>query len=177
MRINEQCRWLERLTQKLMMLLTMSGDAEIALECQSVPELLETVGTDTAAAIARRGCHARNEVRDGNAYHGPGSDAPACSSTLVDNAAKASAVGQTVYLHAHDGMIEVTDEGCGIPADELPRITEPFYRADPSRSKRNGGIGLGLALCLEIARIHGVRLDFDSRPGQGTTARVVFSNE
>jgi polar amino acid transport system substrate-binding protein len=66
--------------------------------------------------------------------------------------------------------VEVKDEGVGIPLENLPRVTEPFFT-----TKRNaGGTGLGLSVSAGIAREHGGSLEFESTPGQGTTARLVL---
>lgn len=68
-----------------------------------------------------------------------------------------------------DGVaLTVRDTGCGIPAADLPRITEPFYMVDKSRARQQGGSGMGLALCERIAALHGTRLTFASTPGAGT---------
>lgn len=50
--------------------------------------------------------------------------------------------------------IYISDTGCGMPKDEISKITEAFYRIDKSRSRKQGGVGLGLAICKEIVRIH-----------------------
>ena len=71
-------------------------------------------------------------------------------------------------------MLEVADRGCGIPAEELARVTEPFYMVDKSRARKQGGSGLGLALCKRIAAAHGSDLQIQSTPGQGTTVRVIL---
>ena len=65
--------------------------------------------------------------------------------------------------------LTVQDHGCGIPADKLARVTEPFYMVDKSRSRRQGGSGLGLALCSRIAQAHGGTLAMESELGKGTT--------
>ena len=62
--------------------------------------------------------------------------------------------------------------GRGIPEEELGKITEPFYMVDKSRSRAEGGAGLGLALCKEIAALHRGTLRFASRLGGGTTVTV-----
>ena len=93
---------------------------------------------------------------------------------LIENSAKASAPGQTIRLRAQGNRLEVSDNGRGIPQKDLDRITEPFYMGDPSRSKGNGGFGLGLALVKEIAAVHKAVLDIQSTPGEGTTVRLVF---
>lgn len=95
---------------------------------------------------------------------------------LIDNAAKASAPGSTIWLTASEEGIFVCDEGEGIPEEELGKITEPFYMADKSRSRQEGGAGLGLALCEQIARLHGGKLQITSKPGKGTKAGMKVYN-
>ncbi len=93
---------------------------------------------------------------------------------LIDNAGKATEPGGVIELSAMGNTICVRDYGRGIPGEELDKITQPFYMVDKSRSRKAGGIGLGLALAAEIARLHGARLEFESKPGKGTAAKVVF---
>ncbi len=104
---------------------------------------------------------------------------------LVDNACKASEPNQSVFVNGHlsdDNRcyeITVSDNGHGIPADELSRITEPFYMVDKSRARSQGGAGLGLALCKKISEIHGGALRFESVVGEGTsvTLSVVLAGD
>jgi two-component system sensor histidine kinase SenX3 len=65
--------------------------------------------------------------------------------------------------------ISVTDQGMGIPADELDRIFERFYRVDPARSRDTGGTGLGLAIVKHVCASHGGHCDVWSRVGEGST--------
>ena len=62
----------------------------------------------------------------------------------------------------------------GIPEEELGKITDAFYMVDKSRSRKEGGSGLGLALCVKVAEIHGGNLKVESRQGEGTTVRAIF---
>ena len=71
--------------------------------------------------------------------------------------------------------ISVEDNGCGIPASELSKVTEPFFRLDKARTRKAGGIGLGLALCSQIAKSHGAELTILSEPQKGTCVTVTFS--
>ncbi len=91
---------------------------------------------------------------------------------LMHNALKAEPKDQRIYaLWCYDGTqvrVTVADKGRGIPADQLSRITEPFYMVDKSRARQQGGSGMGLALCSEIARLHGTKLSFESEEGKGT---------
>ena len=92
---------------------------------------------------------------------------------LLDNARKASESGTVVTLEGcalpEGYRLTVTDQGRGIPAQELEKITEAFYMVDKSRSRAEGGAGLGLALCKTIAAFHGGSLSFASQEGHGTT--------
>ncbi|QUD90860.1 HAMP domain-containing protein [Phenylobacterium montanum] len=78
---------------------------------------------------------------------------------LIDNAVKYGG-GAKVSLHAEGGeaVIEVADEGPGLPPEELERVFEPFYRVEASRNRDTGGVGLGLAVARSIARAHGGEL-------------------
>ena len=91
---------------------------------------------------------------------------------LVDNAAKASQAGGHIRLtgkcEENRYAIMVRDEGKGIPESEIKNILEPFYMVDKSRSRANGSVGLGLALCKKIADIHGFQLKIESEIGKGT---------
>ena len=81
---------------------------------------------------------------------------------LVENAVRHSPEGGTVKVHAHrqngSVLIEVSDQGPGIPAGEEERIFERFYRADAARSRSEGGAGLGLAIARWIVDMHGGRI-------------------
>lgn len=102
-------------------------------------------------------------------------------SNLLDNAGKASKEGDTVRMwaqrEAKQWKFFVRDEGVGIGEEDLLHIREPFYMADKSRSRKNGGVGLGLALCAQIVELHGADLQIESTPGEGTQITVVLSEE
>lgn len=98
---------------------------------------------------------------------------------LADNAFKASNPGTSIRLYSKATsdtvQIVVEDEGRGISKENIKLITEPFWREDKSRSRKLGGAGLGLALCKEIARIHGTKLAFESEKGKGTRVSFILS--
>lgn len=98
---------------------------------------------------------------------------------LLDNAVKACGAGGKVEIFlrrsAQGTELLVHDTGCGMDAETLRHSGEPFFRPDKARSRAQGGAGLGLALCRQIAESHGARLTFTSLPGEGTTACVTFT--
>lgn len=95
---------------------------------------------------------------------------------LLENAVKYSPPGSPIELRAEKTpggvAVEVRDRGMGIAPEDLPRIFDPFFRTDRSRSRGTGGIGLGLTLCKRIADAHGGRLSASSREDGGTVFRL-----
>jgi signal transduction histidine kinase len=95
---------------------------------------------------------------------------------LLDNAAKYSAATEPVAFAVMPNgtkvSVEIIDHGVGMSKAELERAGTPFWRADGSRARKTGGVGLGLALARRIARAHGGDVALDSVPGRGTTARL-----
>jgi two-component system phosphate regulon sensor histidine kinase PhoR len=99
-------------------------------------------------------------------------------SNLVSNAIKYTPAEGWVevrwWTDGEGGHVEVRDNGIGIPAEHLPRLTERFYRVDAGRSRRLGGSGLGLAIVKHALQRHGGRLHVQSVEGQGSTFTCHF---
>jgi signal transduction histidine kinase len=97
---------------------------------------------------------------------------------LLDNAIKYSPDGGRVAVrvgaNGRSAVIEVSDEGVGIPGHELERIFEKFYRLDPNMTKGVGGSGLGLYICRELVEQMGGQLTVSSRYGGGSTFTVML---
>ena len=97
---------------------------------------------------------------------------------LLDNARKAMDSGGRILLHGKkrggEYIVTVTDAGKGMAKQELSKITDAFYMVDKSRSRKQGGVGLGLAICKEILTLHGFDIQFDSTVGVGTTVTVIM---
>jgi two-component system, OmpR family, phosphate regulon sensor histidine kinase PhoR len=100
------------------------------------------------------------------------------ASNLLENAVRYSGPGShvTAAVRQEDGrvVLEVSDDGAGIPERHLPHIFERFYRADPSRSKELGGTGLGLSIVKHIVDRFGGTVEARSREGFGTTITIVL---
>ena len=91
---------------------------------------------------------------------------------LLENACKYSEPGTPITVRAwcepEAVALEVEDCGCGIPAEELRRVFEPFYRAESARRLGRAGVGLGLAVARRIAETHGGSITTNSEPGRGS---------
>jgi two-component system sensor histidine kinase SenX3 len=97
---------------------------------------------------------------------------------LLDNAIKYSEPGSTVQIRVANTNDEVSlvvqDHGMGIPAKDLDRIFERFYRVDQARSRETGGTGLGLSIVRHVVRNHGGEVTVISREGEGSTFTLIL---
>ena len=172
--IVDEARRMKNLSSKLLEL-ACADNMELEMEPVSVRELLTESTATIGPALRARGITLEYAGDDGVIL----CDRELFKSliyNLCDNAAKASEAGQSVRLRskaADNGMIiSVSDSGIGMTKEVLKKVTEPFYMADKSRSRKAGGAGLGLSLCVEIAKRHNARITAKSRPGVGTTVYV-----
>lgn len=95
---------------------------------------------------------------------------------LTENAIKACSAGGKVKISCTEGQAIIEDNGKGMTKEQLLHITEPFYRTDKSRSRAEGGAGLGLALCKQIVHTHGAEMRFESEIGKGTKIIITFTS-
>lgn len=174
--INRQSKRLQSLSYKLldMALLRKQSLEKKMLRCCQLAAQIEAV---EKPLVEKRGLIWRMDVAEGRIW----GDADLVQSlllNLIDNGVKASAPGGMILLFGRpdgDGYaFLVMDQGTGVPKEELPRLTEAFYMVDKSRSRKEGGAGLGLTLCRQIAELHGAGLEFDSDTGKGMRICVRF---
>ncbi len=148
--------------------LDMSGEAF------EVAELFEAALESVEMRAEEQNIHPRMEVApDLPDVHGDFDRLRRVLVNLVDNAIKYNEESGSVRLQAEmqdaDVEIRVVDDGIGIPAEHLSRLTERFYRVDKSRSRHQGGTGLGLAIVKHILGAHERELHVESTPGEGST--------
>jgi signal transduction histidine kinase len=94
---------------------------------------------------------------------------------LIENAIKYGARARcTLSVHDRLAEIDIEDDGPGVPAPELNRVFDPFYRREPSRNRQTGGMGLGLSVARSIARAHGGDVALQNRPQGGLRAKVTL---
>ena len=95
-----------------------------------------------------------------------------CLRNLIDNSKKANPKDYLIKIigkrEKGKYKVSVIDSGCGIPEEEIPRITESFYMVDKARARNNGRNGIGLSICEKIAELHKSQLIIESKLGKGT---------
>lgn len=172
--IEAQTQWLERLTQNLLKLFT--SDEEIELESVRIPELLGTVEEGVAPKLKEKGAALTVQCETDTLMLNPDLMHSLLNNLIVNaaNAYDADAPEKPIVLSVTGRTFSVSDRGRGIPKEAIDRIFEPFFRVDKSRSKKQGGSGLGLALVKTIADAHGAAITVDSEPGKGTTVSVTL---
>ncbi len=172
--IESQTAWLERLTQNLLKLFT--SDEKIEMEETDLFELLDEVRDGVEPKLKERGaalsvnCETDTLALNADLWR-------SLLNNLIVNAANAydaDAKEKPILLTVSGKTFSVSDRGRGIPKEAQSRIFEPFFRVDKSRSKKQGGSGLGLALVKAIADAHGAAITVDSEEGQGTTVSVTL---
>lgn len=169
-------RRLEGLSQKLLELFVLKEKAAV-LSSASPSLLIEELVSHLAPVYEKQGiilkctCEAGCCLLESDLFK-------SLLINLWDNARKAMENGGTISVKSvmtDDGCrITVSDNGTGIPDESLSHLTEAFYRVDKSRSRAQGGAGIGLALCKEIAALHNGSISFESELGVGTTVTVEF---
>jgi len=99
---------------------------------------------------------------------------------LIKNSIQATQKDGTILLQAYkvgeNSILEVSDNGSGIPKDKINDVMKPFFRVDKSRSRKTGGAGLGLSICKSIADLHHAEIVIDSEFEKGTCIKIIFYN-
>jgi two-component system phosphate regulon sensor histidine kinase PhoR len=155
------------------------SEAAEAAELVEVEEVVEAALRTVESAAKVRGVELVITEREGLRVRGQRFRLEQALVNLMDNAVKFSRTGSKVRVEsrlAESGEVEigVSDEGIGIPSEDLPRIFERFYRVDKARSREAGGTGLGLSIVKHIAEVFGGTVRVESQLGKGSTFTLTF---
>lgn len=168
---------LQKIAHELLELANLRNN-KISWDSCRISDILKSVRQTLSSKISEKQIHIRFD-NDFDNIRGDSCLLESLFMNLINNAISACDSGGHIFIHATEdnGMktISIQDDGKGMTAEVLNQITEPFYRGEKSRNRRDGGAGLGLAICNQIVRCHNARLDFESSPGEGTTAKVIFT--
>ena len=173
-RMRTESARLGRLVQQIIELSRLQGDDPILEPVPvQVDEVIEQAVDRSRVDAARQQVEVVCRGTDGLTVAGSLPQLAVALANLIENAIAYSPAGSTVVVDAHpiDGYVDitVTDRGVGIPAAEVDRIFERFYRLDPARSRSTGGTGLGLSIVKHIAASHGGEVRVWSLEGQGSS--------
>jgi heavy metal sensor kinase len=175
--IETESATMARVINAMLTLAKTDDPRALSLESVDFGSLTADVGTAMQPAAHDKGLTLSVDVEPGleALVHGEPGLLRQLVTNLTENAIKFTEEGGVVLsVRRRDGQVEllVQDTGTGIPSDALPHIFERFYRADPARSRKVDGTGLGLAVVNNIVRMHGGRIGVASSPGSGTTFTV-----
>ncbi|MBI5899900.1 MAG: phosphate regulon sensor histidine kinase PhoR [Rhodocyclales bacterium] len=175
----EQARRMQQLIEDLLTLSALETDSPPPLEDRvGTAELFEDILSDVRVLSA--GHHRIRLENNGPAWLlGSARELRSAFANLAGNALRYSPDGGDIVLRwssAGDAgaRFAVSDQGIGIAAEHLPRLTERFYRVDRGRSREAGGTGLGLAIVKHVLERHQAVLRIESVPGRGSTFSVIF---
>lgn len=179
--INNECDRMTRIVRDLLQLSSMDYQEtnwELTEVC--LKDLLELI--DLKMQISARGKNQALQVQvepDLPCLTGNRDALEQVVLNVVSNAIKYTQDGGTIAVSAvqenHDLVVRVTDNGSGIPKEDLDRIFERFYRVNKARSRAMGGTGLGLSIAKQIVELHGGTITIDSEYGKGTKVEIRFA--
>ena len=167
-------RRMEALSRKLMDLIVIEKQ-DFTRRSIPMDKFLYRIGGALRPVMEGQGIQFAVRAQKANIFIEPDLMETVCMN-LLDNARKAVGPDGAILLEGivteNWYCVRVTDNGKGIPSEELGRITEAFYMVDKSRARAQGGAGLGLAVCKKIVDLHKGRIEFQSVEGKGTMAMV-----
>ncbi|MED9806731.1 MAG: HAMP domain-containing sensor histidine kinase, partial [Lachnospiraceae bacterium] len=174
--IYSQGKRLESLSFKLLDLIVTQNE-KISYTPHSARMLIAEAERITAKSLSDKEITLYTDVEEGTVY-GEKDLLLSLFVNLVDNARKAlSPKGKitiTGRTEEEGYRFDVCDNGCGMPEEELHKVTEAFYMVDKSRSRKEGGAGLGLTLCSRIVALHKAEWKIESKMGEGTCITLTF---
>jgi len=175
-RIEQEGKRMGELVEELLLLAQL--DQGLPLECQPVDLAAVVAAAADAARAARPQRPIDVDAQSALVVLGTESRLRQVVDNLLTNARVHTPPATPIHvrLTAEDDQVvlEVADEGPGVPAEEVGRIFERFYRTDRSRTRGQGGVGLGLAIIRSLVEAHGGAVGYRPRPGGGSVFRVVL---
>jgi heavy metal sensor kinase len=163
-------------------LLTISrldaGDAKLDLLHLDLSALATSTGAEMRVLAQEKAITLRTTTEDSVYVEGDRTRLQQVVANLIDNAIKYTQECGTVEVSVHresgKAVLQVSDNGGGIPAEAVPHVFERFYRVDKARSRASGGAGLGLSIAKAICAAHGAQISVSSQEGRGSCFRVEF---
>jgi two-component system phosphate regulon sensor histidine kinase PhoR len=177
-KVFDQTERMEHLVADLLLLSKLESEEPIAkkIACK-VPQLIEKIAHD-AEGLSQGRHKIILKVDTSLDLAGEATELRSALSNLVMNAVHYTPKNGEIIIswRADKNAVyfEVKDNGIGIPAEHIPRLTERFYRVDKGRSRQSGGTGLGLAICKHVLMRQEAKLDIKSEVGKGSSFTAIF---
>ena len=177
-----QTQRMTRLVEDLLMLSRLEDEEKSAVrDPVAVSAILSSLLEDARMLSGERQHEITLETDESIWLRGSEKELSSAFSNLLFNAVQYTPekghIAVRWYRDGDGACFEVKDNGIGIAAQHVSRLTERFYRIDAGRSREYGGTGLGLAIVKHVLDRHAARLEIESRPGQGSTFRCVFAGK
>jgi len=178
-RMHTESERLTRLVQQIIDLSRLQNDVfSDEATTIKIDELVAEACEHSATDAEAKDIDVAVDVEPDLLVHGDRAQLHAAVSNLVENAVtyspQGSKVAVTAELRGRDVRLTVSDNGIGIPAAELDRIFERFYRVDPARARATGGTGLGLSIVKHVAASNGGSVEVWSEPDLGSSFTLVL---
>jgi len=175
--ISKEAKHMSALIDKLLTLARAdAGKEQWNFTAVNLGELIADLSTDMEILCQENGLSFRVAQTDNLAVRGDEARLRELFMNLFDNAIKYTPapgiISVSLRREAQMAVVAVKDTGVGIPPEDIPLIFERFYRVDKSRSRAEGGAGLGLAICKHIVEAHGGKIEVESQVGVGSTFSV-----
>jgi heavy metal sensor kinase len=172
----------QRMSRIVESLLTISrldaGEVKLDRLPLDLSELIARTAGEMNVLAQEKSISLCTSIEDGIHLNGDRTHLQQVIVNLIDNAIKYTQVGGTIhvslYIEGGKIIVEVSDNGAGIPPQALPHVFERFYRADKARSRASGGAGLGLSIVKAICTAHSAGIQVTSQEGAGSCFRVEF---
>lgn len=179
--IQDEATRLSRLVHDLLDLAQLEGDSyPLTTEPIVFAQLIHDVLDQMAFFADKKNITLKRTLEEDCIVYGDSDRLQQVIRNLLDNAIQYTPSGKSISieLQVHQSVAElrVTDEGNGIPKEDLPHVSERFYRVNKARTRKDGGSGLGLAIVYQIIKKHHGTFDIQSEPGIGTTAIIQLPN-
>jgi heavy metal sensor kinase len=173
----EETHRMSRIVESLLAISRLdAGEVKMDLTRLDLGELAAATGDEMALIAEEKSIRVRIHTTPGVQVEGDRTRLQQVILNLIDNAIKYTQIGGKVEInvavHGDAAVLEVSDNGPGIPAHALPHVFERFYRADKARSRASGGAGLGLSIVKAICAAHNAEVKVSSQEGRGTSFRV-----
>ncbi len=171
--MQQQALRMQNIVEDLLLLSRLEYDKERHKdEPVAVPEMLASLREDAVSLSGDKQHHIDIECEPSVYLHGNSKELESAFTNLVANAVRYTPAGGSIHLRWYKdekgAHYEVQDTGVGIPTQDIPRLTERFYRVDVARSREQGGTGLGLAIVKHVLKRHDAALRIESRFGKGS---------